>query len=194
MTTLFKHICMLSLFFIAASSFAEQQPFYCPQKHGYARIGMTESEVLAACGQPTLKEKSKQAAVEQVPVTQLIYTTLNPDPVYRGYKLVYSMWSLPIGSQGSTLEVDIIDKKIVAIRFNGESTNASSVCDNRSFAVGDVADTVFTACGNPSHVNKTFINRKINSKSKPVTWVYNSDPYQPTFRLIFLDGTLRAIE
>jgi hypothetical protein len=194
MTTLFKHICMLSLFFIATSSFAEQKPFYCPQKHGYARIGMTESEVLAACGQPSLKEKSNQAAVEQVPVTQLIYTTLNPDPVYRGYKLVYRMWSLPIGASGSSLEVDIINKKITAIRFNGESTNASSVCNNRSFAVGDLADMVFTACGNPSHVNRTFINRKIKSKSKPVTWIYNADPYQPTFRLIFLDGKLRAIE
>jgi len=194
MTTIFKHICMLSLFFIATSSLAEQKPFYCPQKHGYARIGMTEAEVLAACGQPSLKEKSKQAAVEQVPVTQLIYTTLNPDPVYRGYKLVYRMWSLPIGSQGSSLEVDIINKKIMAIRFNGESSNASSVCNNRSFAVGDLADMVFTACGNPSHVNRTFINRKIKSKSKPVTWVYNADPYQPTFRLIFLDGKLRAIE
>ncbi len=194
MTTLFKNIFLLSLLFIASPIFAEQQPFYCPQNHGYVRIGMTESEVLAACGQPTSKEKSKQAAVEQIPVTQLIYTTLNPDPVYRGYKLVYRMWSLPIGSQGSSLEIDIINKKISAIRFNGENTNASSVCDNRSFAVGDLADTVFTACGNPSHVNKTFVNRKVQSKTKPVTWIYNTDPYQPTFRLIFLDGYLRAIE
>ncbi|MDF1684076.1 MAG: DUF2845 domain-containing protein [Legionellaceae bacterium] len=194
MTILFKNICLLSFLLITTSSFAGQQPFYCPQKHGYVRIGMTESQVLAACGQPTSKEKSKQAAVQQVPVTQLIYTTLNPDPVYRGYKLVYRMWSLPIGSQGSSLEVDIINKKIAAIRFNGESTNASSVCDNRSFAVGDMADMVFTACGNPSHVNRSFVNRKVKSKSKPVTWTYNSDPYQPTFRLIFLDGKLRAIE
>jgi len=194
MTILFKNICLLSLLFITTASFAEQQPFYCPQKHGYVRIGMTESQVIAACGQPTSKEKSKQSAVEQVPITQLIYTTLNPDPVYHGYKLVYRMWSLPSGSQGSSLEVDVIDKKISAIRFNGESTNASSVCDNRSFAVGDLADKVFTACGNPSHVNRTFVNRKVDSKTKPVTWTYNSDPYQPAFRLIFLDGSLRAIE
>jgi hypothetical protein len=85
-------------------------------------------------------------------------------------------------------------KKITAIRFNGENTNASSVCDNRSFAVGDLADAVFTACGNPSHINRTFVNRKVESKTKPVTWTYNSDPYQPAFRLIFLDGSLRAIE
>jgi hypothetical protein len=194
MTKIIKHIGLLSLLLITTTSFAEQAPFYCPQKHGYVRIGMTESEVLNACGQPSSIEKSKQAAVEQVPVTQLIYTTLNPNPVYEGYKLVYRMWSLPIGSQGSSLEVDIIDQKITAIRFNGESTNASSVCDNRSFAVGDLADTVFTACGNPSHVNQTFVNRRIQSKSKPVTWVYSSDPYQPTFRLIFLDGRLRAMQ
>jgi len=194
MTTSLKTTLMLSLLSVAVSSFAEQKPFYCPQKHGYVRIGMTESEVLAACGSPTSKEKSKQAAVEQVPVTQLIYTTLNPLPVYRGYELVYRMWSLPIGSQGSSLEVDIIGKKITAIRFNGESTNASSVCSNRSFAVGDMADTVFTACGNPSLVNKTFVNQKIKSKNKPETWTYSSDPYQPSFQLIFLDGSLRAIQ
>jgi len=194
MTISIKRILALMLVLFTASSFAEQKPFYCPQKHGYARIGMTESEALAACGEPTSREKSKQAAVEQIPVTQLIYTTLNPLPVYRGYELVYRMWSLPIGSNGTSLEVDIIDKKITAIRFNGKGTNASSVCSNRSFAVGDVADTVFTACGNPSLVNKTFINRKIKGKAKPVTWTYSSDPYQPTFRLIFLDGTLRAIE
>jgi hypothetical protein len=194
MTTSLKSIFVLSLLSIAVLGFAEQKPFYCPQKHNYVRIGMTESEVLGACGQPTSKEKSKQAAVEQVPVTQLVYTTLNPDPVYRGYKLVYRMWSLPIGSSGSSLEVDIIGKKITAIRFNGESINASSVCNNRSFAVGDLADTVFTACGNPSLVNKTFVNQKIKSKSKPETWTYSSNPYQPSFRLIFLDGKLRAIE
>jgi len=194
MTTYFKPMLLLSLFLIAVPSFAEQQPFYCPQKHGYVRIGMTESEALAACGEPTSKEKSQKSAVEQVPVTQLIYTTLNPDPVYRGYELVYRMWSLPIGSQGSSLEIDIIDQKIVAIRLNGEGTNASSICNNRSFAVGDPGDAAFSACGNPSHVNKTFINRTIRSKSKPITWTYSTDPYQPTFRLIFLDGTLRAIQ
>ncbi|MDF1678435.1 MAG: DUF2845 domain-containing protein [Legionellaceae bacterium] len=178
----------------AGGSFAEQQPFYCPQNHGYVRIGMTEQEVLRNCGQPTSKEKSKQAAVEQVPVTQLIYSTLNPDPVYRGYELIYNTWSLPIGSYGNNLEVNIIDNKISSIRLNGSDTNASSVCNNRSFAVGDLADKVFSACGSPSMTNKTFINRSVKSKEKPVTWTYYIDQYQPTFKLIFIDGRLRAIE
>ena len=181
-------------FITTAACFAEQQPFYCPKNHGYVHIGMTEEQVLQSCGEPTSKEKSKHAAVEQVPVTQLVYSTLNPDPVYRGYELIYNTWSLPIGSTGNTLEVDIIDNKISAIRFNGESTNASSVCSNRSFAVGDVADKVFSACGSPSMTNKTFVNRSVPSKTKPVTWTYYTDRYQPTFKLIFMDGKLRAIE
>ncbi len=180
---------------IAASAcFAEQEPFYCPKNHGYVRIGMTEAQVLQNCGEPTSKEKSKRAAVEQVPVTQLIYSTLNPDPVYRGYELIYNTWSLPIGSGGNSLEVDVIDNKISAIRLNGNETNASSVCSNRSFAVGDLADKVFSACGSPSMTNKTFINRSVPGKAKPVTWTYYIDRYQPTFKLIFIDGTLRAIE
>ncbi|MCH9755767.1 MAG: DUF2845 domain-containing protein [Gammaproteobacteria bacterium] len=181
-------------FIITATCFAEQQPFYCPKNHGYVRIGMTEAQVLSACGEPTSKVKSKHAAVEQVPVTQLIYSTLNPDPVYRGYELIYNTWSLPVGSYGNNLEVDIIDNKISNIRFNGKDTNASSVCSNRSFAVGDLADKVFSACGNPSLTNKSFINRTVKSKSKPETWTYYIDQYQPTFKLIFMDGKLRAIE
>lgn len=179
---------------VTAPAFAEQQPFYCPTGHGYVRIGMTESQALSACGKPTSIQKSKQSAVEQVPVTQLIYSTLNPDPVYRGYELIYNTWSLPIGSYGNTLEVNIMDNRVSSIKLNGSETNASSICSNRSFAVGDVADKVFSACGTPSITNKTFVNRTVKSKSKPVTWIYRVDKYQPSFRLIFLDGRLKAIE
>lgn len=185
---------MTCALWISTACFAEQAPFYCPKKHGYIRIGMTEAQVLSLCGEPSAKEQSKQAAVEQIPVTQLIYSTLNRKPVYRGYELIYNTWSLPIGSDGNTLEVDIIDNKISAIRFNGGSTNATTICSNRLFAVGDLADTVYSACGSPSLTNKTFINRSIPSKSKPVTWTYYTDQYQPTFQLIFIDGRLRAIQ
>jgi hypothetical protein len=194
MNSVWRITSLMWIMFTASTSFAEQAPFYCPKNHGYVRIGMTEAEVLSACGHPTSRVKSKHAAVEQVPVTQLIYTTLNPEPVYRGYELIYNTWSLPIGSTGSSLEVNIIDNKISSIQFNGEGTNASSVCGNRSFAVGDLANTVFTACGSPSLVNKTFINRPVKGKAKPETWTYYVDQYQPTFKLIFLDGTLHAIE
>jgi hypothetical protein len=181
-------------FLACNTSFAEQAPFYCPQKHGYIRIGMTEAQVLSLCGTPRSKETSKSSAVKQVEVTQFVYSTLNPEPVFRGYELIYNTWSLPVGSNGNNLEVSVIDGKIHSIQFNGSDTNASSVCGNRSFAVGDLADTALSACGNPSMVNKTFINQSIPSKTKPVTWTYYTDQYQPTFKLIFLDGTLQAIE
>jgi hypothetical protein len=177
----------------SAAVFAEDTAFYCPQNHGYIRVGMTEAEVLKLCGTPTVKEKSKSAAVEQVPVTQLIYSTLNPEPVFRGYKLIYNTWSLPVGSGDNNLEVDVIDGKINAIRFNGADTNASNVCNNQSFAVGDLPNKVFSACGSPSITNHTYINRAVKSKSKPITWTYSSDPYQPTFQLIFMDGELKSI-
>lgn len=175
-------------------TYAEQAPFYCPQKHGYIRIGMTEAQVLSLCGEPSSKETAKSSAVRQVEVTQLVYSTLNREPVFRGYELIYNTWSLPVGSDGNNLEVDVIDGKIDSIRFNGTDTNASTVCGNRSFAVGDLADTALSACGNPSMINKTYINQPVPSKTKPVTWTYYTDQYQPTFKLIFLDGTLQAIE
>lgn len=185
---------LLGLVLTTSLVHAEQAPFYCPQKHGYIRIGMTEKEVLFNCGEPISKEKSKQVAMEQIPVTQLIYTTLNPDPVYRGYELIYNTWSLPIGSSGSSLEVDIIDNKISSIRFNGSNTNASSVCGNRSFAVGDLADKVYSACGSPNLTNRTFINQPVKNKSKPEIWHYYIDRYNPSFKLIFIDGKLTAIQ
>ena len=193
MISCYRIFCIITAL-LSTTAFAEQAPFYCPQKHGYIRIGMTEDEVLKLCGTPTSKATSKQAPVEQVPVTQLIYSTLNKQPVFRGYKLIYDTWSLPIGSDGNTLEVDVIDGKVNAIRFNGAEANASSVCGDQSFAVGDLADTVFSACGSPSITNQTYINRTIPGKARPVVWTYSTDPYQPTFKLIFLDGTLRAIE
>ena len=192
--TSFKSILTVISFLFTTVLFADQAPFYCPKNHGYIRIGMSESEVLKLCGTPTSKTESKNAAVEQIPVTQLVYSNLNKDPVYRGYKLIYNTWSLPIGSTENTLEIDIIDGKISSIRLNGSDTNASSICGNRSFAVGDLADTVFSACGSPSLTNKTFINRSVQGKSKPVTWTYSDNPYQPTFKLIFMDGKLEAIE
>ena len=189
-----KSICMLLGLSLNGLIYAEQAPFYCPKNHGYIRIGMTQKEVLMACGTPTSKEKSKKTAVEQVPVTQLIYTTLNPAPVYRGYELIYNTWSLPIGSNGANLEVDIIDDKVSNIRFNGSDTNATSVCGNHQFAVGDLANKVYSACGAPSLTNRTFINRPLKNRSKPEIWTYYIDRYNPSFRLIFIDGKLEAIQ
>ena len=154
---------------------------------------MTKDDVLRLCGTPTTTEQSKNAAVEQIPVTQLIYSTLTPEPVFRGYKLIYNTWSLPIGSGNSNLEVDIIDGKISAIRFNGTQTNASNICNNQSFAVGDLPDKVFDACGSPSITNHTYVNRAVTSQSKPETWTYATSPYQPTFQLIFMDNELKSI-
>ncbi|MDX2346305.1 MAG: DUF2845 domain-containing protein [Legionella sp.] len=191
---LFNHMIFAITALFSASIFAAQDAFYCPQNHGYIRVGMTEAEVLKLCGIPTSKEKSKNAAVEQIPVTQLIYTTLNREPVFRGYKLIYNTWSLPVGSGDNSLEVDIIDGRIKSIRFNGSGTNASSLCNNESFAVGDLPQKVFDACGSPSLTNHTYINRSIKSKTKPMTWTYSADQYQPTFQLIFMDGQLRAIK
>jgi hypothetical protein len=189
----FNHILFVITALFSATIFAEQPAFYCPKNHGYIRVGMTEAEVLQLCGTPTVKEKSKHDAVEQIPVTQLIYSTLNPEPVFRGYKLIYNTWSLPIGSGDNNLEVDVIDGKIHSIRFNGADTNASNVCNNQSFAVGDLPSKVFSACGSPSITNHTYINRTVKSKSKPMTWTYSTDPYQPTFQLIFMDGELKSI-
>lgn len=181
-----------SLLFSCATHAA--QSIYCPENHAYINVGMTQDEVLAACGQPTFKRQSSSAVVQRVPVTQLIYTTLNRGAVFQGYNAIYQMWSLPSGSTGTSVQVDIIDNKIASIQINGSSSNAMSLCGGVGMQTGDNINTVYSACGAPTLVNHTFINKPVPSTAKPEIWIYQVNQYQPPFSLTFANGALQSID
>ena len=185
--------------------FSEQA--YCPQGHAFIQLGMTESEILSACGKPTQQMKSPQAATERIPVTQLIYSSIsqvNPYPGqvnamsnnwYPGLTNIFNQWSLPTATnEAFKLEVDIVNNKVTSIRMNGGGTNALTMCPGRPIQVGDDINDVYSSCGSPETTNTTYKNVVIPSKEKPVIWIYEVDQYSPNLRLTFIDGKLQSID
>lgn len=189
-----KCLFVLSFAFIPMAAFSADS-VYCPQKQGYINVGMTTSQVMERCGPPTSKQDANAVQVtEKIPVTQLIYTTLNQGSVYPAFDINYNMWSLPSGSTGTSLQINIVNNKVSAVSINGSNTNAMSICGGVSIQVGDDENKVYSACGNPSLVNQTFINQPIAKSQKPEVWIYQLSPYQPTINLTFINGNLQSIQ
>lgn len=191
-------ITALGLALVTVSATAAQQ-IYCPQHAGYISIGMSAQQVIANCGEPVSKEKSNTPIMQQVPIQQLIYNNQGAP------KAFYGVWALPGGnstqglqpfggnSGGSRLEVDVMDEKVTAVRINGSSSNAFSICNGTSIQIGDPASKVSFACGSPSLVNNSFVNKPIVSTQKPEVWVYQMGQYQSPISLTFIDGKLQSI-
>lgn len=179
---------------ISFSTAANVSSFYCPTNHGYINLGMTKDQVLSACGQPTSIEKSGQSLIQQIPVTELMYTNLNQGAPYSGLNTTYQMWSLDTGATQVGMKVSIINNQVTSIDVNGQSENAMNICGS-PIQIGDTADSVYNACGSPAVVNQTYIKQPIKTanNAKPETWVYDVSNYSPSFRLTFLNDILQSI-
>ena len=187
-----RHISITILSLLGTSVWG--QSVYCPQNSGFINVGMTQDQVLSACGQPQDKRQSDTPATVKVPVKQLIYTALNTGSVYPGLNSAfYDQWSMPSGSTGISLEISVIDQKVYNVKINGSGSNAVSLCGGTSIQVGDNVSDVYTACGSPSMVNSTFIDQPIPSKSNPEIWIYKIDSYHPAISLTFVNGKLQSI-
>lgn len=195
-------LAILGMIFFPAVSWSAQS-IYCPQNSGYINVGMSQAQVVGACGQPLSKQATDQPVMQQVPVLQLIYNHMGAAQSF------YGVWSLPLGistapraqgfggnagSLGATLEVDVVNNKIDSIRLNSSDTNAFSICNGVSLKVGDPVGSVYGACGTPTVVNKTYINVPVPSKTKPEIWIYQVDQYQSPISLTFVDGKLQSID
>lgn len=187
-------IVALSIALLPAVAFSVDS-IYCPQRQGYINIGMSQSEVVQACGQPTQKSSNIRLEVK-IPMTQLIYTSINQDAVYPGLNSQFAMWSLPTGSQaqGTKLMVNIVENKVTSVDINGSSANGASICSGNNVQVGDDQSSVYAACGSPSLVNNTYTTKPIPKEDKPEIWIYRIDQYQPVISLTFIRGTLQSIE
>lgn len=173
-----------------------QNEVYCPGGHAFIHIGMTASDVINACGDPSQKEQSQQEATRRVPVKQLIYTSLASSNPYPGLQsAVFDQWSLPSGpSSNFTLQVNIIDNKVSSISLNGTQNNAMSICGGADIQIGDNESAVYAQCGTPNATNHTYINQSIQSTQKPEKWTYQIDQYQPPLHLTFVNGSLESID
>ncbi len=197
---MYKHICWLIALLFPVFGCADA--VYCPSLHGYINVGMTQDEVISACGQPSSKSESNQPVTVKVPVQQVVYNREGST------KAFYGVWALPIGNTpqgyynqsfggnsggGATLQVTIINNKISSVSLNGSSTNAFTVCDNNSVQIGDSVSKLYNACGQPSLVNNSYIEQAVQSATKPQVWVYQFNDYQPAISLTFVDGKLQSI-
>lgn len=190
-----KRQCLLALSIALLPLIANSaDSIYCPQNQGYISVGMTDSQVINACGTPISRSDSSVQVVMKIPETQLIYTTLNQGAVYPGLTSYYTMWSLPSGSTGTSLHVNIINNKVAGFTINGSSTNAMSICGGTSVQIGDDANRVYSACGTPSLVNNTFISQPVPKSQHPEIWVYQIDQYQSPISLTFVNGQLQSIQ
>lgn len=169
--------------------------FYCPQNSGYINVGMNQQEVRASCGEPTTLQSGANTVTQQIPVTQLVYSTINAGPVdyYQGIAPIYSMWSLPSGSQGINLQINLVNNRVSSITLNQEQTNAVSACSGGTFQIGDDIEAVMNACGSPNVVNDTYITQEVPKDSRPEKWVYDLTD-QPSITLTFVNGILQSIQ
>lgn len=167
---------------------AQAADFYCPQNHGYIALGMTQEQVIGACGQPEIKEKLKKPFERKIPLLQLVYNNLG------SAKAFYGVWTLPTGlTPGATLEVDVVDDKVRSVRLNGGSDKAFSVCGGTPIIEGDPVSKVYTSCGEPSVINNSYLLEPVSATSLPEVWSYTAD-YQPTIRLTFVNGVLVEVK
>lgn len=169
---------------------------YCPEGHSYIQVGMTENQVLAACGQPTSRSKSNQAPTQRVPMKQLIYSSTIPSQPYPGITSdVLNPWSMPSGIHNTyNIQFNIVNNKVKSVQMNGSGTNAMSGCDSGTVQVGDTEDQVYAACGTPTQTNLSYINQPIAGNTKTEIWIYQLDQYQPAIRLTFVNGSLESID
>lgn len=181
------HSISFALVILPFSLFAEMQSLYCPQNHAYINVGMTQDEVIAACGQPLSQQDSNQPVIRRIPVQQFIYNNKGADTAF------YGVWNIPTGNGGAQLEVNIADKKVRSIRLNSSDSNAVSICGGNSIQVGDPVEKVYYSCGSPSVTNNTYVNEVVPTAEKPKVWIYQPGEYQPTVTLTFVNGKLQSI-
>ena len=175
------------LSFILPFNIMAAQSLYCPQNHGYISLGMTPDQVIAACGQPLSQQESNQPIYQKIPVQQLIYNNQGTSTAF------YGVWNIPTGSGGAQLQIDILNNKVQAIKLNGADNNAFSICGGKSIQVGDPANKIYNACGNPDVINNTFTKVPSPTKQTPQIWIYQPGQYQPSVSLTFVNGQLQSI-
>lgn len=171
---------------VSSATYAEQS-IYCPQNHAYINVGMTADQVIAACGQPLSQQKSNQPIEQKIPVQQLFYNNKGTSTAF------YGVWNLPTGNGGAQLQVDVIDNKVKAIKINGSDNNAMSICGGPPIQEGDPVAKVYSSCGNPSATNNTFTKVPVQTDEKPMIWIYQTSPYEPSMSLTFVNGKLQSI-
>lgn len=152
--------------------------FFCPTNFGQINLGNTIDEVTALCGNPD-KVESKDVSPE--------------GPQEWSYYVPQTVSSNAGQPMPGTLKTQMTfdsSGKAVNISVNGVGVGSTSIC-GKLIQIGDSADTIKSACGDPSFINKQNASSGALGSAKPskkvTTLIYNSNP---PAKLIFEDGVL----
>lgn len=176
---------LFPLALLSSNSFADT---YCPSKGGYIKIGMTTDEVIQACGQPESVQKKRVYPTRNVAAQQLVYN------FGEGTGGLGNMTFTTGTNYAGSLMVNMFANKIKDITLNGKSVQGASVCPGGMIKVGDNANVVQNACGNPNIKNHSFQKIPNGKAVNEETWTIKSSDYGPTLTLVFYNGTLQSVK
>lgn len=173
-------LTVISFTLLPSSAFA----FFCPTNFNQINFGDTIDQVKQACGNPA-KEETKDVT-KNVPQEWSYYI---PQSVGMG-----GTYTQAQGTLKTSITFDK-DDKAVNISVNGIGVGATTIC-GQNIQLGDSQETVKSACGEPSFINKeqpraptTDTTTAPAVADKITEFTYTSNP--PTV-LVFESGVLTS--
>jgi Protein of unknown function (DUF2845) len=139
--------------------------------NGWIEQGMSQQDVLAACGQPNSTAQIDNDK-SRLNVTQYWnYQQQNMQMLPQKVSAPTPYTSINVNSAGNTLVVEINNNKISSLAVNGNFVSTGS-CPNGGFVrVGDTADALAARCGAATQVSYQYA--KDTSALPPITqWTY----------------------
>lgn len=152
--------------------------FFCPTNFSQIDFGMTTDQVTQLCGKPDSQKESTKAN-DNIPQEWSYYI---PQTV--------SMGGSNPNAQGTLKTSVTFDDKgnAINISVNGIGVGATSICGT-NIQLGNSRDTIKSACGDPSFINKQSTGAAGSEPpAKVVEYIYSSA--NPPTTLIFENGKL----
>lgn len=148
--------------------------FFCPSNFSQVEIGDSLAQVKQTCG-----KADKETSFEKDPTVPQEWNYYIPQPV---------SFNSTQQSEGTAKMSVAFDKdgRLINISANGIGVGATSACGT-SIQLGDTQESVESACGKPSFVNKQQADGTTLKKTKITELLYNSNP---PVTLVFEDGIL----
>ena len=172
--------------FLMFSGSVSAESYYCGKNSMFISPGMSQAQVIQACGEPQSKQKRNQQGSQQRPVTQMQFSIASQKKAG-----AYGAFPISVGRR-STLDVTVANGKIVSLSLAGQSSQSISVCGSANIYVGGPSSAL-SACGSPNMTNKTFVNVSTGQSEKVEMWTIKPDQYTPGISLTFVNGVLKSI-
>lgn len=166
------------LFFIASTLLAPSISFafFCPNNFNQIEIGDSIQTVTKQCGKPDKEETT---------------TVTKEGPQEWSYYIPQTVSTTAMSQEQGTLKTQITfdeNNKAINISVNGIGVGSSTICGT-PINLGDSRDTVKSACGKPSFINKQQpATGQPPDETKITEFTYNSNP---PGKLIFENGKLK---